>query len=180
MTELAKRHVIHVWCGILSFLLLTFALLMCGCSIPVSVRPEADAAGKPIPVLTAIEPRQDAQGKPIPLAVAETQPAPLQARPEFADVATKAAPLPVPPGFDWTNLLTILGVVVGAAGGGWGIIAQRAIGTLKTALTATATHADRMERAETDADVEKAKDQSNLEQRILGVIDVIAKARGKA
>ncbi len=174
ITRRIKLAILAVLAGLLASIVFT------GCAIPVSVRPESDAAGKPIPAPVSIELRQDANGRPIPLAVAETQPAPLQARPEFADVASRAAPLPVPVGFDWSGILAILGITAGALGGGWGLIAQRGIGILKTALTATAVHADRMETAETDADVAKAKAQSHMEQSVMGVLDVIAKARGKA
>lgn len=176
MTATARSYLVRVWIGALSAVLFAFLLtaLASGCAVPVHVRPEADAAGKPIPALVAIELRQDAQGRPIPLAVAETQPAPVQPRPEFADVASRAAPLPVPPPpFDWNNALTILGVVAGAVGGGWGLLAQRAIGMLKTAVRESADHGDRIERAETEKEIEQVKEDSEKNQKRAGVFTVI-------
>lgn len=163
-----------------------------GKPIPVLTALEArtDAKGQPVPILTSVEPRTDAKGLPIPLPVVQTQPPPEAPRPEFAEVSERpvyvapaplAKPVPVAtaPGFDWQPILAILGVVAGAAGGGWGLIAQRAIGTLRTAVISTAAHADRMEHAETEADVDRVKTQSALEQRLLGVFDVIKELRGK-
>ncbi len=78
--------------------------------------------------------------------------------------------------------LSVIAAVVLAAMGGWGgaaALASRAIGKFKTALTLTASHADAMEAAETDADVFKAKDAAIELQKSMGVTGIIAAARGK-
>jgi hypothetical protein len=59
------------------------------------------------------------------------------------------------------------------------LIASRTIGVLRKAVLATSVHADRMEEAETEADVAAGKDKSELEQKIMGVEKIIAEIRGK-
>jgi hypothetical protein len=150
-----------------------------GCTVPVSVRPETDDKGKQIPALVAIEPREDKAGNPIPVPVAQTQPPPLAQNPAFAPVEAKPNPVPVPPSTDWLSILTTaLGVLAGGAGG-WVVLAQRTIATLKVAVAETADHGDRMEEAETDEDVKRVKKESIKRQKRLGVKGVIADIRVK-
>lgn len=75
-------------------------------------------------------------------------------------------------------LLALLGAAVPAVG-----IIGKLVGDarkLRTAVAATANHADRMEAAETDTDVKLAKATSRAEQVAAGVVGVIAAVRGKA
>jgi hypothetical protein len=85
----------------------------------------------------------------------------------------------VPQTTDYGSIFTwILGILVGG-GGGWAILASRAVSGLKTALAVTAQHADRMEKAETQQDVDDAKDDTIEQAEQMGVADIIAKVRRK-
>lgn len=143
---------------------------------PVPVRNAYDEKGKPQPLATVAEPTityavDDSRGS-------ATHPA---MRTEPDKDAAKPMPAPKPqPGFDWGALLTGVAGIVGIAGGGWAIWAQRGIALLRTALVLTAQHADRMENAETDEDVRRGKTVAASEQSAAGVRAVIARHRGKA
>lgn len=164
----------------LSVVWLALSVLICLQScIPVYLRAEKSDKGEIVPVVVTVEPRHDAVGREIPLAVAQTQPPPEQRLQKFAPVDAKPADLPVPQTTDYGSILTwILGILAGG-GGGWAILASRAVSGLRTALTVAAQHADRMEKAETQQDVDSAKDDTIEQAERMGVTDIIAKARGK-
>lgn len=182
MDNILGRYRRNVFLAVFAYLSLVLALVLgsgCRLAIPVTLEPGEDAAGKPVPVLMAIEPRKDASGKPIPVPVAQTEPPPVLPLPEFAPVTATPAPIPRPVGVDWVAILATLGGIVGAAGAGWGGLASLAARKLHTALEVTAAHADRMEEAETDEDVARAKVTAQVEQEVKGVRQVIQRARGK-
>ncbi len=74
------------------------------------------------------------------------------------------------------TILTIVGSLATGAGGIAGI-AIPIIAKYRRAITVTAAHADRMENAETQGDVDIAKQVSIAEQAAAGVTAIIEKAR---
>lgn len=85
-------------------------------------------------------------------------------------------------GGGWLDLaLVALGIILPAAGemGRRLLVAKRTNDQLRSAVSSTARHADRMEKAETDEDVAAAKDLTAIEQEALKVRDLIASLRGK-
>ncbi len=93
--------------------LLMALLALAGC-IPVTIIPDRDAAGKPIPV-----------------AVAQTQPPPESPRQDFADVGTVGAAATT-----WSSLLAMLGLTGTALTGTGVIFAMRSLARHRHALRA--------------------------------------------
>ena len=81
-------------------------------------------------------------------------------------------------GSTWDVLIALVSTLLPAAG----VIAKlaRDASQARTAIAVVANHADRMEAAQTDADVTAAKTQSQAEQVAHGVADLIAVVRSKA
>lgn len=80
-------------------------------------------------------------------------------------------------GSTWDVLIAIASTAIPAAGAIGKLIADA--NKLRTAVAVTANHADRVEAANTDEDVDKVKAISRAEQVAHGVVDIIAAARGK-
>ena len=116
--------------------LIVIALALTSCvRIPVEVHPAFTDAAKP---------------EPIPLPVAQL---PETIHPPAEDgtqrVIPDDAPTPPPPTkFDWGTILGILGIGAGALGGGWGLLAQRGIGLLRTALVSAVEYGNAAEAAD--------------------------------
>lgn len=75
----------------------------------------------------------------------------------------------------WDVLIGAVGALVPGAGGA--LLLVRRLAQYRTAVTLTAAHADRMEEAETAADVDAAKLKAKREQDLHGVASLIEKAR---
>jgi hypothetical protein len=136
-------------------LILVGVAMMAGCALPVYVRPEMSEGNKPIPV-----------------AVQPVAPSPASHDPAWADAADK----PAAPAFDWGMILAVLGGVAGVAGGGWGVIAQRGLTVVRTALGAAVEYGNEAEtidpKNKSELDALKAKHAAKQQAR--GVHAVIA------
>lgn len=139
-----------------AFVGLGILLALCGGAVPVTVRPQ-----------------QSADGKPMPVPVALTAPVPAEPVAAFAPVDAQPAP-----SADWLGILTGgIGLLGGTGAAAW---AARAIGRYRSALRLTAGLADRLADAPDDAAVSAAKRDAAAAQQAAGVRGLVQGVRGKS
>ena len=126
-------------------------------------------------VPVTIVPQRDQSGKPIPVPVAQTQPPPESPREDFADVGAAAAT-----SSSWSWLAGLIGIAGAVGGTGAAGFAMRAVVRYKSALKIASELADQMEHADTDAAVIAAKNHAIIQQDRAGVRSLTNRVRGKA
>lgn len=113
-------------------------LSLAGCfRIPVEVHP----------AFTEAAPGAPQQAIPLPVAQQPATEIPQE------DGTTRVVPdktvAPTPPAglkLDWGAILGVLGIAAGTLGGGWGMLAQRGIGILRTALVKAVEYGNEAEK----------------------------------
>lgn len=133
-------------------LLLLVALPLVGC-IPVTIVPERDTAGLPIPLPVT------------PIGQLETPAGAMAITPVYPT----SREAPAPPSSAWPTIISIAGLFLGVGGGGIALRSVSIASKARTALGIACTLADRLAEAPDEVAVKEAKARALAQQLSAGV-----------